>query len=157
MSQDLSVPRKLALVLLPCAALLVILALWQRMSLRVDVLPEETIMQAKLVLGAAIVVGAGLCIGFALRLRRQLRTRSRYWIWTVAVLYFLAAMFVVLRFGGWTSVTLVVGIVCLLASGLSIWGATSERQRTIEYTLFPKRTRRAKTAENESPPVKQGA
>ncbi len=155
MPQALSLPRKIALVLLPCVAALVVVAVWQAIALPPD-LPESTLTQAYAVLTVSIVVGIGLCLGFVLRLRRQLRTRTRYLLWTATALYFLVALFLALLFGRWSVGSVAIGVACMVALGIALWGATAERQRTIEYTLFPK-PRKSGQAKKAIHPVRQEA
>ncbi len=155
MSQALSPPRKVALVLLPCIAAALGLILWEYFFLRSATLTEDYRRVANQVLAAMALLGVGLGFGFVQRLRRQLRTRSRYLLWTAAALYFLAAMGLVLRFEGWAPGPVVVSVAALVMFGIALWGAMAERQRTIEYTLFPRKPR--KQSERPNPAAKQGA
>ncbi|MEM1043340.1 MAG: hypothetical protein AAGI91_12010 [Bacteroidota bacterium] len=156
MAQSLSLPRKLARLILPIVGLLALLTGWQYVTLPED-LPESTETIANAILLVSMAVGGLLLLGFVQRLRRKLRTRSRYLLWTFVSAYFLGALFLVLRFGQWSGVSVTISVLCVFALGLSIWGATAERQRTIEYTLFPSRPRKARQAEGEAESVRQGA
>lgn len=154
-SQPLSLPRKVAVILLPCVAAVVLMAVWRLLLLPREAL-TDTHKLAYAVLIASILIGLGIGLGFRQRLRRQLRTRSRYLLWTSAALYFLAAMYLVLRFSGWGTASVAVSIGCLVAFGTALWGALAERQRTIEYTLFPRRPRKQGQSEKGAKSVKQG-
>ncbi len=156
MSHPVSLPRKIARVLLPCVGWLILLSMRELLTFRQD-LPEATERAAKAVLYTGVGVGSLLALGLIQRLRRQLRTRSRYFLWTVLSAYFLGAIFLVGRFGSWSNGALIAAVLCVLALGGSIWGATAERQRTIEYTLFPRRPKKTGQAEKRAKQVEQGA
>ncbi len=154
MSQPLSLPRKIALLLLCCVAALTLVTVWQFVRFPPD-FSDFKLTRGQSVLLVGMVAGLALGGGLALRMRRQLRTRSRYLLWTAACVYFFAGTLLALVFGRWTVSSVAIGVGCIVAFGIALWGATAERQRTIEYTLFPRAPRKAGPG-RKAPVAKQG-